>query len=214
MNMNEQAKTSTGTSIPKGFMEDAKGRLVPVESIKDIDMARHDLVLELFQKARRLQVQMKDFKLAMLGDIGAFIDLAAEKYTVKLGGTKGNVSLISFDGRLKIQRAIAESITFDERLQAAKSLIDQCIHRWTEGSRNEIKVLVDDAFQVDKEGQISTSRVLGLRRHAIDDPEWKQAMEAIADSIQVTGSKTYVRFYHRTGPDEKWQALPLDLAAL
>lgn len=218
--MNAQQNTSqysspqADTTIPDGFMQDAKGRLVPVASIKDIDMARHDLVLELFQKARDLQAQMKDFKLAMLGDIGAFIDLAAEKYTVKLGGTKGNVSLVSFDGRIKIQRAIAESITFDERLQAAKTLIDQCIHRWTEGSRNEIKVLVDDAFQVDKEGQISTSRVLSLRRHAIDDSEWKQAMEAIADSIQVTGSKTYVRFYHRTGPDEKWQALPMDLASL
>jgi hypothetical protein len=34
---------------------------------------------------------------------------------------------------LKIQRNIAEHIVFDERLQAAKQLIDECLKEWTEG---------------------------------------------------------------------------------
>lgn len=200
--------------IPEGYMEDAKGRLVPVTTIDEIDLTRNDLVSELATKAKALQEQMRDFKLAVMGDIGAFVDLAAERYEVSIGGKKGNVTLISYDGRLKIQRAIQESISFDERLQAAKALIDDCIHRWSEGSASELKVLVDDAFQVDKEGQINTGRVLSLRRHKIDDENWLKAMDAIADSIQITGSKTYVRFYERVGESDRWEAIPLDLAAV
>lgn len=213
--MNEAVNTKMVQQvIPEGYLPNSKGHLVPIAAIEPVDMTRHELVSELIDKARDLQQQMLDFKLAVMGDIAAFIDLSAEKYDVEIGGKKGNVSLISFDGKFKIQRAIQENISFDERLQAAKELIDGCIHRWSEGSGPELKVLVDDAFQVDKEGQISTGRVLGLRRHNIDDADWLQAMDAIADSIQVTGSKSYVRFYERTGEDQKWQPITLDIAAL
>lgn len=200
--------------IPEGYMEDAKGRLVAVESIKEIDLVRHELVVEIAGKVRELQQAIRDFKLGTLGDIEAFIDLSAEKYGVSIGGKKGNVTLTSLDGRMKVQRNIQEHIRFDERLQAAKELIDQCIHRWAEGSGAEIRVLVEDAFQVDKEGNISTGRVLGLRRHNFTDPEWLKAMDAIADSVQVTGSKTYVRVYARETQDGAWQAIPLDIAKL
>lgn len=200
--------------IPEGYMMDAKGRLVPVELIDEIDTTRNDLVLEILTKAEQLQEQLRDFKVATLDDIGAFVDLAGEKYQVSIGGKKGNVSLTSYDGLIKIQRSIQEYLRFDERLQAAKELIDNCIHRWSEGTRSELRILVDDAFQVDKEGLISTGRVLSLRRHNIDDEEWKQAMQAIADSIQVCGSKTYVRIYRRSSIDGKWNQVSLDLAAV
>ena len=200
--------------VPEGCMQNAPWRLVPVDTIKDIDLSRNDFVIEYIEKAEEIQKTLRDFKMAALGDIGAFIDLSAERYHVNIGGKKGNVTLTSFDGRYRVQRAIAEKIAFDERIQAAQALIDQCKARWAEGSRNEVKVLIEDAFQVDKEGKISADRVLRLRRHKFDDPEWKQAMEAIADAIQVTGSKTYVRFYKRSGPDEKWEAISLDISKL
>ena len=47
--------------------------------------------------------------------------------------TKGNVTLTSYDGKYKIQRAIAEYLHFDERLQVAKELIDD---RYTPNSGN------------------------------------------------------------------------------
>jgi hypothetical protein len=102
---------------------------------------------------------------------------------------------------------------FDERLQAAKSLIDECITRWTAGSRAEILTLINDAFYVEKGGSVNAARILGLRRLQIEDPKWKQAMDAITDSIQVSGKKEYLRFYRR---DEKgkYQRMPLGVAAL
>jgi hypothetical protein len=104
-------------------------------------------------------------------------------------------------------------LQFNEKLQVAKALIDNCIKRWSDGSRPEIKTLVDDAFYVDKTGNINKDRVLGLRRLKIEDMEWQEAMQAIGDSIQVVSSKTYIRFYQRS-ESGAYNQIPLDVAAL
>lgn len=197
--------------IPQGFKLNAKGHFVPEATIKPIDLEKDALVLEMVKQAKALQNAMHNFKSVAFGDIAALVQLSAEQYDVKLGGNKGNVTLFSFDGRYKIVRQSQDSIRFDEKLQAAKALIDECIGRWAEGSNDNIRVLINDAFQVDKEGKISTGRVLSLRRLDIHDEQWTQAMLAIGDSIIVTDSKSYVRFYER---DEKgaYQPISLDFA--
>ena len=140
--------------------------------------------------------------------------LIFEKYGVSLGGKKGNLTLHSFDGRFKMLLAIAESMTFDERLQVAKSIIDACVHTWAKGANRNIQALVNHAFQVDKAGQVSTTRVLSLRQLKIDDPEWERAMSAIADSMKTTASKAYIRFYERDEASGEYRAIPLDAASL
>jgi hypothetical protein len=211
--MNQQVKQPTA-EIPNGYLRDAQGRLVPEDMVEPIDLERNDLVLNLVDQAKALQKEMIKFKAAAFGEIGAFIELSAERYDVKVGGRKGNVSLVSFDGKFKVQRAISEHITFDERLQVARELIYQCIHGWVEGSGSEVRALVEHAFQVDKEGNVSTARIMGLRRINITDAKWQKAMEAIADSIQVSGSKSYVRLYERVGDSEHFKPISLDLAGL
>lgn len=200
--------------IPDGYLEDQAGRLVPVAKVKQIDLTRNELVNKLVIRAKETQTMLAKFKLDALDELNAFVDLSAMEYDITLGGKKGNVTLTTYDGRYKVQRSIADHLLFDERLQVAKELIDDCIHRWAKDSAAEIRVLVDHAFQVDKEGKISTGRVLGLRRLDIKDREWLKAMEAIADSIQITGSKTYIRLYERIGQSDSWKPIPLDIAAL
>jgi hypothetical protein len=73
--------------------------------------------------------------------------------------------------------------------------------------------LSQDIFQVDKTGKVSTSRVLGLRRLDIHDPDWQKAMTAITESVQIFGSKQYLCFYERNEHGEYIQ-IPLDVAAL
>lgn len=198
--------------IPPGFRLKHDGSYVPETTIKPIDLARDQIVNEIVGKAKALSADISTFKAASFEDIQAFIEMSAEQYGAVVGGKKGNVTLMSFDGRYKIQRAIAENITFDERLQASKQLIDECIHTWSEGANDNIRALVNDAFQVDKEGNISIGRVLGLRRLNITDEKWQKAMQAISDAIQVVGSKTYVRVYERVGDSDKWSAIALDVA--
>jgi len=74
--------------------------------------------------------------------------------------------------------------------------------------------MVNQAFQVSKEGRIDTGRVLGLRKLDIDDPQWHRAMTAIADAIRVTSSKTYIRFYEIDPETGVRSAISLDLAAV
>lgn len=200
--------------LPDGYMRNARGHLEPLETIRPIDMERDKLVMEIVAKARALNSQIGKFKGEVFGDIAAFVQLSGELYGAKVGGNKGNVTLMSFDGRFKIVRAIAERLTFDERLQAAKALIDECITDWSQGARPEIHVLVNDAFQVDQAGNINTGRVLGLRRLNIEDERWKNAMTAIGEAIQVTGSKSYVRIYERVGDTDQYVPIPLDIAAV
>ena len=194
------------------YKTDAQGRLVPVETIAPIDLERDALVIELMRRAKLVSEQIADFKRVLFGDFDAFLALSAEQYGAKLGGRKGNVTLFSFDGRYKIIRQIQDSLVFDERLQAAKSLIDECITDWAQGSRPEIRALVNDAFQVDKAGRINVQRVLGLKRLKIEDEKWRAAMQAIADSVHISSSKSYIRFYERVGDTEVFRPVTLDLA--
>lgn len=207
-------KKTTTPQIPDGYMEDSQGRLMRESQVRQIDRTRNDLVIELVNKAKVAQQQMTHFKNQAMGDIAAFVQLSGEEYNIKLGGKKGNVTLMSYDGRYKIQRSMSDYIVFDERLQIAKELIDSCIHRWSEGTNDNIRALVEHAFKTDKEGRVSTARIIGLKQINIADDQWKQAMKAINDSMQIAGTKAYIRIYEREDDGDKYKPIPLDVAAL
>jgi len=189
--------TTEQPTAPAGFRYNAQGHLIPVDQIKEIDLARDEIVNELLDKAQSIGAQVAAFKKEALESIQAFAELSAERYGARLGGKKGNITLTSFDGRYQLVRSIADRITFDERLQAAKSLIDECLKDWTKDARSEIQTLIHSAFEADKKGNLATHKILGLRTIKIDDPKWLKAMEAISDAITVSSTKTYVRFYVR-----------------
>ncbi|WP_188009224.1 DUF3164 family protein [Grimontia hollisae] len=199
--------------IPQGYRINAQGHMVPETQIKAIDLLRDDLVQNVVSAAREQQQALAAFKLLAMNEVTDFVDLSAEEYDVKYGGTKGNVTLMSFDGRYKLVRAKGEHRVFDERIQAAKTLIDTCINRWSENVNDHIKALVDHAFRVNKQGRIDVNQVLSLRQLDIDDSQWNEAMDAIADSIQVTGTSSYLRLYERNS-DGSYRQIPLDIAKL
>ena len=202
------------TTVPAGYMRNAQGHLVPLELVKPIDQERDRLVRELVALAKDLNARLVAGKSKMFGDVAAFVELSAEQYGVKRGGTKGNITLPTYDGAFKLQIATAENVTFDERLQAAKTLIDECINEWAKGSRPEIMVLVQQAFQTDKEGNLNVGRILGLRRLEIADARWQEAMKAISESVQVIGTKQYVRLYERVGDTDRYVPIALDMVAV
>ncbi|MGE4298932.1 MAG: DUF3164 family protein [Desulfovibrionaceae bacterium] len=197
----------------KEYMSDTKGRMVPIALVSEVDRARDGLVRELVGKFMARSEDLAEFKLLAMGDINAFVALVAEKYDAKIGGAKGNVSLVSFDGKYRVQLAKSDVIAFGEELQAAKALVDECLSEWSANAPEALRAIVADAFDVDKEGTINTARVLSLRKFQVDDPRWQKAMEAIKDAIRIISSATYLRAY-RMGDDNQWHAIPLDIAAL
>jgi hypothetical protein len=200
--------------FPFNYRKDSFGRLVPVDAIKPLDLLRDDVVIGIIKRSLETRRIMQAFKLSALEDIATFLDIAAGQYNTTLGGKKGNLSLVSYDGKYKVLLAVSDNLNFDERLLIAKQLIDECIHEWAKDSSTEIKTLVEHAFQTDKQGNISTSRIFGLMRCKIDHPKWLQAMEALKDSIQVTSTCQYLRLYERVGDTEKYEQIALDIAGL
>ena len=204
----------TTQDIPAGYLRNAAGHLVPRNQVREQDLLRDQVATELATLAQSIHEQLATFKTKALADIADLVRIAGERYDVKLGGKKGNVTIASYDGRFKIVRAYSELITFTEELEAAKALINACIDRWSEGANDNIRALVDRAFRTDTKGQIKTAAVLELLRLEIADDEWQRAMQAIRDSIQSTGTAVYVRVYVRIGDTDQYAPVALDLAAV
>lgn len=206
--------TPAAPAAPAGYWQDQHGNLVPDAKVKDIDKLRHQVVTDLCVMAKASSAALGKFKLDAMQEVAALVSTSMEQYGVKSGGTKGNVTLVSFDGKYKLVRQMQDHIVFGEQLMAAKELIDECVQEWSEGANDNIRVLVGHAFQTDKEGKINTGRVLALRRLAIKDEKWQQAMQAIADSMQTASTKPYIRFYERMDATGEYRPISLDVAAV
>ncbi|MHA3198392.1 DUF3164 family protein [Yersinia pseudotuberculosis] len=199
--------------LPEGYMVDRKSRLVPISQVSDFDLEMDAFVRAQVAEAIEENARIKAFKSKSFDECYAWLDLAAEKYGKTRGGLKGNVTFPSYDGSEQIRIAVQDSLTFGPELHIAKELIDECISEWSVGANENLRAIILDAFAVDKEGQLSTSRILSLRRIKIDDPRWHQAMEAISESLQVAVSKTYINF-RRKNSEGKLVNIPINIAAV
>lgn len=195
------------------FYRDAGGRLVPEKLVKPQHRLEDQTVRKIIAYAEELSAQISRFRGHTFDDVASFVEVLAEQYGGKRGGKKGNTTITSYDGTMKVVVQVQDQLTFGPELQVAKELVDECITSWAEGARDEIRALVEHAFQVDKEGRINRAALFQLRRLEIDDDQWRQAMTALGDAIRVIGSKEYVRFYRRRSPQGRWEPITIDLAA-
>lgn len=219
--MTDQQQTSVSPAdFPDGVilidgephMADGRGAKVPLRLIKETDQIIDQTVRSIMGHAINLSEQVARFKGHTFDDIGALEAILAEKYGAKLGGAKGNMTLMTHDTLFKVTVQVSDFVEFGPEMQVAKSLIDECLNEWSAGSRDEIRAIVTSAFNTDKEGQINRREVFMLLRLEITDPRWKQAMAAIHDAMRVVGSKTYIRCYQRAALDAPWMAVSIDLA--
>ena len=195
------------------YMLNNQGAYVPVENVKEIDKLRDQFVRGIVPKFEAMQQQMADLKEEVFTDIAAFMELSLEQYGVKCGGEK-SVRFESYDGMFRIERSMTDYLTFSEEIHAARAIINECLAKWGEESKSsELRSIVEAAFQTDKDGKLSLSAVLMLRRPKIDDPRWGEAMQALNDSLKVQFSKSYVRAFKRDSRGG-WQNITLDFAKL
>lgn len=201
-------------NIPAGFVRNAVGHLVPVDQVREQDKLRDQVAIGLSQEAKALSLALKNFKKKALGDVADLISIAGERYGVQMGGKKGNVTIATYDGKFKVVRSYADRLAFTEEMEVAKVLVYDCIKAWSKGADNHLMAIVDRVFSPNRNGQIKTSDVLDLLRLEINDTGWKSAMQAVKDSILVSGSSVYIRVYERINGTDEYRAIPLDLAAV
>ena len=197
-------------STLEGFMVNDQGHLVPKGQISALDLQRDALVRDIYAEFLDVREAVRTFRDMALASVKAHHELSAEQYRhapKKRAG--GDIILNSFDGSLRVVVANDDTLAFNEQLATAKELVFECIAEWSSTADSKIKKLVQAAFKATRKGQLSMAKVLNLRTVEIEDEKWQRAMQALTDSIQTTGSRTYIRVYRRTGEDQ-WALLPLD----
>lgn len=187
------------------MMIDAQGRYVPCDTIRAVDLLRDDLIRSLIPEVEEISKKLAELKAKAFKDVDDFLALSASQYGVKSKAIKGNVTLKTFNGEYEVRLASADNIEFDEQLQVAKELIDECLTEWCDGANAKLAVIVKDAFKVDRKGRLDKNRILGLRKYEIEDEKWKRAMEAIGNSVSVTGRRRYIRFFRIDDSGREYQ---------
>lgn len=211
-NETEALDTSVEIINGKPFMYNAEGNLVPLENVKPQHKLEDETVRKVIEFAENLSAEITRFRGHTFADLLSLTAVLAQEYGSTKGGRKGNTTFQSFDGCRKVQVQVSDLIDFGPEIQIAKSLIDECLNEWAADSRPEIRSIVTNAFNTDKEGQINKTEIFMLMRLEIEDERWQRAMAALKDSIRVTGSKSYLRFYKRDAPDGDWTAITIDIA--
>lgn len=199
---------------PKGYWRDVKGNLVHERNIKPVDRDMDAVVRRIHGFGVPLSEQMWRFRDYTMSDIAEFLGRVAERYGARLGGRKGNLQLITFDGCLRVTLTHADRIAVGPEIEAAQALIEQCVDEWAERSNLKLRALVDQAFVAGPDGTVSVTNLLRLRRVEIDDDAWRRAQDAIADAMRPVGKAEYIRLHARSTPDEEWAQVPLHLATV
>jgi hypothetical protein len=191
---------------------DAEGRLCPEGLIKPIDQLKEEFVRAVAYGATALSASLARFKEMTLVEAAALREVVAADYKIDLGGQKGNLSVTSYDGSLRVEVSVQSRIEMKPENMAAALA---SLRTWLEKVDADpgIRQMIDVAFGTGSEnGSIRVAEILKLRNLNIDHPDWRNAMEAIVGGIRVSGTKEYVRVRRRSGDD--MALIPLDLAAV
>ncbi|MDD7202406.1 MAG: DUF3164 family protein [Sphaerochaetaceae bacterium] len=196
----------------KTYYVDATGRLVPSEMVPEYDKIKDQTVECVYAKLMELRQRMLEVKADTLQTITDLKGVLETQYGVRFGD-KNNMSFTTIDGRKRLRVDQNTIKSFDEKILVAKAKIDALIEKWSEGSNVNLVAIVKQAFELDQSGNINVARVLSLRRLAVDDPGWKEAMDLISDSFQPVMSKQYLNMQVRQS-DGRYAAIDLNFARM
>lgn len=171
------------------------GKEIPAKYVSKLDKNKDRISLKYYKKAKRLHDSLKLLKQELLAETDKLYDQMLRDENIRTG-KKGNYTISSFDKSIKIEVNVQNRIEFDDRINAAQSLINEYISEKTKGTDRELTELINSAFRTNK-GKLDTKRILGLFRLQINHPKWKRAMELIKESISTNNSRRYVRIWQK-----------------
>lgn len=198
----------------KGRWLNGKGEFVHPDLIRIDEQLKDDLVESILAKVENKNTELVALKDEINNDIESYLDLLLEKYNLdaRSNAKKGNFTFENYSKTQKIIIQIAEKIQFNDKLNIAKLKIDEYLNDIVKDSSEDIKVLINKAFEVDKKGNLDSKKILSLRSYDIKDARWQEAMEIIAESVEIVGIKPYIRFYKREKATDSYTAVSLDFA--
>jgi len=200
----------------RGFWINGKGDTFHPDNVRVVDKIKDEMVERLGNAALQMSNAITAFKKDSNGEVNDYFALLLQDYGVdaKSKSVKGNIALENFSSTFKVELSVSENLQFDERIQVAKSLVDEFLIDETKGASPTIQTLITKAFEVDKKGNIDAKKIFALKQYDIQDERWNKAMSIIDESKKVAFTRSYIRFYMRESTDQKWAIIPIDIAAV
>lgn len=200
---------------PEGWVHVEDGRLKRFADLTEFEQIREELLQPLVQDWMKMWLDMADLSARFDEAFDRLDELNAPRQTQRAkAGRPGSVTRYTLDRSLCIARKRADTVRYDEdKLLAAKALIDDCVERWSEGGRDEIKQIAELSFTKNAQGEYSRSGMVRLRRISSSDPKWREAMDKIRDAELVDGVASYKLISVRDAQGH-YQPLPLDIASV
>lgn len=193
---------------------DSRGKTVPEEYVPELDRERDAMVERVFKRMLKLEEAIAHARIEALCEIDTYLAKLAKANRVK-ENWKGNITLDSFDGALRILRSMDDLIGFSESLQIVKTQIDEWLRDRLNGVDESLAKVINQAFNVDKQGRVNTAMIMKLLHLDIQDPKWLKAMAILKESIVVKASRQYVSFQAKetTEAGENWRKVILNFNA-
>lgn len=200
----------------RGFWISSKGEAVHPDNVRVADKIKDEMIENLGNAAMLLSDEISAFKKKSNSQVEDYFAILLQDYNIdaKSKSVKGNITLENFSSTFKVTLSVSESLQFDERIQVAKSLVDEFLIDETKGASPTIQTLITKAFEVDKKGNIDAKKIFALKQYDIQDERWNKAMNIIDESKKVAFTRSYIRFYKRQSTDQEWTLIPLDIAGV
>lgn len=200
-------------ALPAGCRLDVHGHILREDRIVDRAQLEDQTAMTIAAYGYRLACEVSRYRAHAMRDVAAYLDLVGEAYGAPRRGARGNVTLRSACGRVRVTVQTADRIELGPELQAARAILDDLRAQWAADAHPDLCTLIETALTADTEGRVPVTSILRLRRARIADPRWGQAMRAIDDAIRVVGSRAYLRVHVRPSIEHEWQAVPVSLAS-
>lgn len=190
------------------------GKYIPKRNIEDKAIRRDAMVEDVISRMDDLSARMSKEKLLIFNKAIKYVDYLKRKYKVEDKSVDGNLVLSNYANTAKVELKLNKMIVFDEGLNVAKTKIDQLLIKWSKKSNVNLRAIINEAFNVDKKGQVNRYMILGLLNLKINNKDWNDAMELIRKSMQVDGTRQYITLKKRQDKDSKWQSINLNFSSL
>ena len=90
--------------------------------------------------------------------------------------------------------------------------MDEYIHEVGAEAPDEMRALLNYAFEVDNQGKVNRSGLYAMRRWNIEHPKWVKAMDAVKDSQRVESTREFVRISTRPNTQAGFKSMQINLA--
>lgn len=142
------AETPVG---PLGGWLNIDGNEVPLDLVAPRDKKAEELVRRLLTEASALNETLAQFRERAMADIQDFRDWSIRKCGIRSRAKKGCCTLYSYDGSLRVDLHTAGVLSLNERIEAVRAHIAECLDDITAGAADvaATRALVDAAFATD-----------------------------------------------------------------